>query len=237
MTDIASDSLLADLDLAVGETVYTNPLAAADDVDGWRMEGPGATTFPLGAMRLESTGAVEAGQKSNLVFWCPEAFDDDIRIRWRFRPIYEPGLAILFFAARGREGQHVLDPSLAERTGPYDQYHSGDINALHVSYFRRRHPGEIRCQSCNLRKSRGFHLVARGGDPIPSVAQADGWYAVAVIKHGPLVRFCIEDIPCFTWRDDETTGPALTGGAIGFRQMNPLIAEYRDLVVERLRTV
>jgi len=235
MNQTPADPRLDDSELTVADVVYANPLNTPSDVAEWRMEGPGVATFPLQAMRLESTGATEAGQKSNLVFWCPEVVPDNVRIRWQFRPIMEPGLAILFFAARGRGGQHVLDDSLAARSGPYDQYHSGDINALHISYFRRRSDSEIRCQVCNLRKSHGFHLVAQGGDPIPSVAQADGWYQIAVIKSGPLVRFCIEDVVCFTWRDDGVShGDVLADGSIGFRQMNPLIAEYRDLVVERL---
>lgn len=238
MTDHASDALLRDLGLRTREALYENPLASAADIDGWPIEGPGTATFPLAQMRLESTGAFEAGQKSNFVLWCPEVFPDDIRITWQFRPIMEPGLAILFFAARGQKGEHVLDPALAPRRGPYNQYHSGDINALHVSYFRRRNPDEIRLHSCNLRKSHGFHLVAQGGDPIPTVDQTDGWYEITLIKRGPLVAFAIEGITTFTWRDDgKTCGPVLGEGSIGLRQMNPLIAEYRNLRVDALEEI
>lgn len=222
------------------ETIYTNPLACPEDIDGWHMEGDGAATFPLRRMRLEGTRDLEEGQKANIVFWCPEEFPDNIRISWDFYPIHEPGLCILFFAARGKDGRDLFDPSLARRTGPYDQYHHGDINALHVSYFRRKHPKERQFTTCNLRKSYGFHLVAQGADPLPSLPDAQGPYTIQVVKYGAEVSFGIgrtaENIlPLFTWHDDgQSTGPVLGGGKIGFRQMTPMIGEYANLRVERV---
>ncbi len=38
----------------------------------------------------------------------------------------------------------LFDPSLAPRAGEYNQYHHGDINAYHLSYFRRKQPDERR---------------------------------------------------------------------------------------------
>jgi len=232
-SELPSDVCLTRLGLASGATLYRNALQQNSAIENWSLEGPGVSTFPQGRLRLESTGAVEEGQKSNLVLWCPEVFPDHVRISWEFYPIAEPGLAILFFAARGRNGEHILDPALAKREGPYSQYHSGDINALHVSYFRRRLPQEIRFHTSNLRKSQGFHLVCQGADPIPGVNQADPPYHIAVIKNGADVHFCVDELLLWSWRDDGTsTGPILEGGSIGFRQMNPFIGEYANLVVE-----
>lgn len=214
---------------------YASPLAGPRDLTGWRMEGPGASSFPLGRLRLESTADPAEGQAANLVLWCPEAMPDDVRISWNFRPLQEPGLAILFFAAVGHGGVSVLDGSLARRSGPYGQYHHGDLDALHVSYFRRREPSEIRFHTTNLRKSHGFHLVCQGPDPIPSVPQCSGDYRLAVTKSGPFVRFEVEGLSCWTWIDRGEHGPVLGGGHLGFRQMAPLIAEYHDLRVERVR--
>jgi len=225
--------------------LYENPLASPSDVAGWRMEGPGAVSFPRGAMRLESTadpgpdGDQDANQRANLVFWCPEVFPDHIAVSWDFRPLYEPGLAILFFAAVGQGGRDLFDPSLAPRNGPYSQYHHGDIHALHVSYFRRRYAHERTLNLCNLRKSYGFHLVAAGADPIPSVKDTGGFYRLTVIKSGPDVEFRIRgpashhpELSVLRWRDDgQRFGPVLGGGRIGFRQMAPLIAEYARLRV------
>jgi hypothetical protein len=228
------------LQYALGEILYENALAGPDDIDGWRMEGDGAVSFPMGRMRMEGTRDPAEGQKANIVHWCPRDLPDNIRVSWSFWPVREPGLCILFFAARGRNGEDLFDPALAERMGPYDQYHHGDIDALHVSYFRRKHPGERAFTTCNLRKSYGFHLVARGADPIPSVPDAAGPYRVAVVKAGPHVGFSIgqgdhHDLELFHWIDDgRSTGGVLAGGKIGFRQMTPMIAEYADLTVQAI---
>ena len=146
-------------------------------------------------------------------------------------------MAILFFAAQGFQGEDILTADLAERNGPYDQYHHGDFNALHVSYFRRN-PEENEFQTCNLRKSFGFHLVAQGADPIPTVRFALQSYRITVVKCGPVVSLRMsyrdETLTIFTWEDDGSThGPVLGPGKIWFRQMTPLICEYSNLVVRK----
>lgn len=238
MSTTAERAALREAEVEVLDRIYANPLAAEGDLASWRMEGPGATSFPLGRLRLESTvGPADEGN-GHFVLWCPEALPDEVRISWTFTPLREPGLAMLFLGAVGHGGRSVLDPSLAERDGPYAQYHHGDLDALHASYFRRAQASERRFHTANLRKSHGFHLVCQGADPIPSVDQSDGGYRVAVTKAGPLVRFEVDGLRCWTWVDDgERYGPVLGGGHIGLRQMSPLIAEYADLVVERVRVV
>jgi hypothetical protein len=223
-------------DASLGDLLYRNPLASPEDLIGFQVEGEVASSFPRGRWRLEGIRDPSEGQASNLVVWCPQAFPDHIHISWQFQPLVEPGLSILFFAARGRQGQSVLDPTLSKRSGPYEQYHHGDLDALHVSYFRRKHAQERAFTVCNLRKSHGFHLVAQGADPLPSVADAKQSYRMWLIKSGPYVRFGIDALECFHWCDPgDAFGPVLGGGHIGFRQMTPLVAEYADLVVHALR--
>ena len=211
--------------------VYENPLASATDVDGFLMEGSGATTFPMGRLRLENLRDPSEGQKANIVVWCPRDFPADVCVEWDFWPIREPGLCIVFFSAIGRNGNDIFDDSLARRDGIYSQYHSGDIDAYHLSYFRRKAETERAFQTCNLRKSRGFHLVAQGADPLPSVIDAMPPYALRLSKLGPDVSFSINDLCVLRWSDDEQHGPVLGAGKIGFRQMAPLIAEYANLRV------
>ena len=130
----------------------------------------------------------------------------------------------LFFAATGQQGGDLFDPSLAPRTGPYQLYHHGDINALHVSYFRRKAPSERAFQTCNLRKSYGFHLVCDGADPLPGIDDVSESYRVHLVKSGPHVVFGIRDLELFHWVDPgDQFGPVLEGGRIGFRQMAPLM--------------
>ncbi|MGP3913421.1 DUF1961 family protein [Nonomuraea sp. 10N515B] len=214
------------------EIIYHNPLATPDDLEGFRMEGDGAVSFPQGRLRLESRRPASDGQAANLVLWCPEGFPGDISIEWDFWPVREPGLAIMFFHARGRNGEDLFDPGLAKRAGPYDQYHHGDIDAYHVSYFRRMWASERALHTCNLRKSHGFHLVAQGPDPLPAVLDAEGPYAVRLDVKGAEITFSINDLVSFRWADDGSIGgSALAGGKVGFRQMAPLIGEYGNLRV------
>ena len=223
---------------AFGKTIYHNPLATDTDVDGFRLEGAARIGFPAGRLRMENLRDPADGQKSNFVFWCPQTFPADVSIAWEFWPLQEPGLCILFYAATGRNGQDLFDPALALRSGEYQQYHHGDINALHVSYFRRRWPEERAFHTCNLRKSYGFHMVAQGADPIPSVEDADPPYRMHLVKCGLDVAFFINDLPIFDWRDDGVSyGAALAGGKIGLRQMAPLLGEYANLTVRSVYQV
>ena len=214
----------------LAERLYHNPLATPEDVKGFVIEGQAAITFPKGRMRLASLLDPGEGQKANLVYWCNREFPDHIAVSWDFWPIHEPGLCIIFFAGRGRNGEALWDAALAKRNGEYRCYTFGDINALHVSYFRRK--GERAFNTCNLRKSYGFHMVCRGADPIPTVADAEPPYRIQLVKRGPDVAFAINELRIFEWHDDgRTYGPLLGGGWIGFRQMAPMIAEYANLEV------
>lgn len=214
------------------EKIYENALSCERDIEGFRMEGSARVYFENGKMRMKNTLDESLGQKSNFVFWCPEDFPSDVIIEWNFRPIEEPGLAILFFSAKGTGGEDLFDNLLSPRDGQYNQYHSGDINAFHVSYFRRKWDEERGFHTCNLRKSKGFHLVTQGADPIPNADDAKESYRMRVVKCGNEVQFFIDDLFVFNFTDDgETYGPLLGGGKIGFRQMAPLIGEYSNLVV------
>jgi len=231
--------------MTAGTRVYANPLADVADVADWIAEGPVRAEAADGALQLSSAG----GDDDHFTFWCPEEFGDRIRVSWEFSPVAEPGLAMLFFGASAVAGGGIFDAGLAPRDGAYPQYHSSDIRTLHVSYFRRRWEGERAFHTCNLRKSPGFHLVAQGADPLPPVVDARGaFYRIELVKDGADVRFSIDGLELFRWHDDgravpesasgsvgtgtvSDTGPRVGAGRIGFRQMSPLIARYRNLEV------
>ncbi|MEG2206082.1 MAG: DUF1961 family protein, partial [Oscillospiraceae bacterium] len=128
--------------VAMNNLIYENPLACQEDLEGFVCEGEGAISFPMGRMRLEGKLSPDLGQKSNFVLWCPVDFPSDVRIEWEFTPLREPGLCVMFFGALGKNGEDILTGGLAKRTGEYDFYHHGDLNAYHLSYFRRRYPEE-----------------------------------------------------------------------------------------------
>lgn len=220
------------------ELIYKNPLSCAEDVKDFVAEGQVKVTFENGAMRLSSVLDAKLGQAANYVYWCNEEFPSDIMIKWKFRPLSEIGLCILFFSAKGANGEDIFDERLKKRDGRYDMYHSSDINAFHISYYRtnfRTVAGEPALRTCNLRKSCGFHMVAQGGDPIPELEYCKGFYELCIIKKGEKVEFYVNDIPVLSFQDDgKTFGAPLGGGKIGFRQMSPMIGEYRDFEVYKI---
>ena len=134
------------------QQIYNNPLACENDVKDFILEGNAKVSFVNGKLRLKNVLSAVEGQKANYVFWCPVDFPSDVLIKWKFRPIEEPGLAIMFFSAKGINGEDLFDSSLAPRTGEYPLYHHGDINAFHVSYFRLKEPDERAFHTCNLIK-------------------------------------------------------------------------------------
>lgn len=223
------------MELIRKELFYENPLASLGDVEGFVMEGEGETTFLNGRLRIRNTMDPEAGQAANLVYWCPEDFPDQVEFQWDFYPLADRGLCVFFFSAMGRNGKDLFDPALARRTGEYQMYHSGDINAFHISYYRRMYPSEREFHVANLRKSHGFHLAAQGADPLPDIKDARPPYHMRVVKCRELVAYYINDLEIFSYRDDGAAfGPILGGGKIGFRQMAPMIGEYANLRVYRV---
>jgi len=217
-----------------GECIYANPLATPDDLKDFISEGEVKTTFENGWLILENGLEAEAtDDKGHWVLWCPTEMPDEIIIEWEFSPLREPGLCMIFFAATGKNGEDLFDPTLPKRTGLYPQYHSGEINALHLSYFRRKWEEERQFCTCNLRKSHGFHLVAMGADPIPTVRDAKT-YQMQIVKHQDMVQFSINDLTVLEWQDPGTAyGPILGKGKIGFRQMAPMKGSYRNLTVHQ----
>lgn len=217
--------------------IYSNPLEKEEDIEGFRLEGTAKISFVDGRMRMENVLDAAQGQKANYVLWCPDDFPSEVYIEWEFLPLKEPGLAILFFAAKGRNGEDIFDESLQKRTGEYPLYHHGDINAYHVSYFRRKEPDERSFHTCNLRKSYGFHLVAQGADPIPDAADAKEPYKLGLLKYKDNVSFFVNELEVFSYQDDgKTYGEHLGGGKIGFRQLAPMVGEYASLKIYEIKS-
>ncbi|WP_088105219.1 DUF1961 family protein [Halalkalibacter urbisdiaboli] len=219
------------------DVLYENPLAKQQDLEEWRLEGKAKVDFHTNQLHIENELDPEKyGDDAHWVLWCPEEFPGNISIKWDFQPLREPGLCMIFFAATGRNGEDLFDPQLPIRDGKYPQYHSGAINAYHLSYFRHKWPEERAFRTCNLRKSYGFHLVAHGADPLPPVEDAIGPYKMKLIKAQSIVQFSINGLPILEWEDDgQSFGPVFKTGKIGFRQMAPMKAAYSNLTVHRVR--
>ncbi|MBT2755549.1 DUF1961 family protein [Mesobacillus foraminis] len=216
-----------------GNSLYSNSFSFTADIADWKLEGKARTSFEENRLILENELSPSLhGDNAHWVLWCPVEFPDKVMIEWEFYPIREPGLCMIFFSAKGRNGEDLFSSSLSERNGRYPQYHSGDINALHLSYFRHKHADERAFRTCNLRKSHGFHLAAMGADPLPPAEDAISPYHMRLVKYEGIVQFSINDLPVLEWVDDgKSYGEILSGGKIGFRQMAPMKAAYSNFRV------
>ena len=219
-----------------GKLIYDNPFLNEEDIKDFVMEGKGVAEFHNGKMRLKTLVREDVqdgtAQATNIVYWCNENFPSDVVIEFDYLPVYEPGLCILFFAAQGRNGEDLFDPSLKERTGDYAHYYGGDINCFHLSYYRRKYEKEKRFAVCNLRKSYGGNMVAQAANPLPNVGSVTTPYHITIVKCKNEVAFYIDGLPILCWQDDaKTYGDLLQGGKVGFRQMSPGIFEYSNFKV------
>lgn len=212
---------------ARGPLLYSAALGAAADTRGWRLEGPGIVEHRDGWMLMKSQRS--DGPEGHIVHWCPEEFPERFWAEWEFELLGEQGLCIVFFAARGHGGRDVFDPALAPRNGVFKQYHSGDIDCYHISYFANT-PGSAR-RVANLRKNAGFYLVANG--PVGVAAARPGEVHRAVlVKDGARIRMAVDGRTIIDHTDDgKRAGPVWAGGKIGLRQMQWTVGRYRNFRV------
>ena len=209
------------------QTTFDDPAEVKD----WRLEGGKSVSIADGKLVLESESG-KATNANHLVCWLTREMPADFLLEFSVRPQdRKVGLNIVFFNARGIHGESIFDPSLAPRNGLFKQYHSGDLNNYHISYWAGDRG------TANVRKNQGFHLVAVGKDLVNS-APADAFQTVRLYKHGGTIRLMVDGVVSVAFDDDgKAWGPAWNhSGWIGLRQMAHTIrCEYDHLKIYPLR--
>ena len=221
-----------DVDFAhpVYETSFDEPSVLRD----WRLEGGKSMSIQEGRLVLESHPAQDRQKPSedHLVCWLVKEIPADFLAEFSVRPRdRKDGLNIVFFNARGIRGESIFAPTLRPRNGVFTQYHSGDLNNYHVSYWAGTRG------SANLRKNRGFHLVSTGKDLVAD-APAESFQTVRIHKRGGAIRVTVDEALSVAFNDDgKTYGPVHThSGWIGLRQMGyTLRCEYDGLRIFPLK--
>ncbi|MEN8140618.1 MAG: DUF1961 family protein [Thermodesulfobacteriota bacterium] len=216
-----------DLEHPVYETSFEDPLSLND----WLLEGGKKMRLDKGNLLLESDkdDAEDQQDANHLVCWLTKEVPGDFLLEFTVRPKNrKEGLNIVFFNARGTNGENIFQPPISPRNGFFKQYTSGDINNYHVSYWAGGTRG-----TANIRKNTGFHLVATGKDlvlPAPSGA----FQTVRIYKKGGNIRLTVDDILSVAYDDNgKDFGPILNNsGWIGLRQMAHTVScEYGHLRV------
>lgn len=240
----ASDGPEPPPDLSVGQhftpqdvnwshPVYMSHFDQPDALKDWKLEGGKRMALKSGRLILESTPpeGEPSANDNHLVCWLTKEMPADFLLEFTVCPQNRKhGLNIVFFNARGKNGESIFAPTLKPRNGLFAQYTNGDLNNYHISYWAGDRG------TTNLRKNAGFHLLATGKDLI-APAPANVFQTVRVYKRGGMIRLTVDDIISLAFIDDgKKWGPVWNQpGWIGLRQMAHTVhCEYGYLKVYRL---
>lgn len=189
------------------------------------MEGLGEVEFSNGWMKMSSTK-----EKGHHVFWCPQEFPASFIAEWEVQNLRtKVGLCIVFFSAKGLNGEDIFDISLPKRDGTFTKYTKGAINNYHISYYAnsKDHPGR---ETAHLRKNKGFHKVQEDAMGIPIHSQTI--HKIQLVKFDGTIQLFIDGRKAIDWVDDgQKLGEILQAGKIGFRQMKWTQFNYRNFNV------
>ena len=225
-----TDETLTSNDIEAKELIYSTDFDDEAELENWVREGGESATIVDGRLRLQTGPSPEEGQ--HIVFWLTEQLPPDFLAEWQFRPYdKQHGLTIVFFNARGRNGESIFDPKLAPRDGTFVQYTRGDLDAYHISYYAG-HRGSV-----NLRKNHGFYLAAIGNEYVHN-ASPETFHTITLLKQGGKVRLAVDGKVSLKFDDDgETYGPIHEhAGWFGLRQMfQAWYTEYDDLRIWGLK--
>jgi len=215
-----------------GRLMYECALDNENSTKDWIMEGPGIVSFEDGWMRMSSR-LVGGEPKGHIVYWCPKDFPNRFIAEWETQILSSHGLCIVFFAAKGTNGEDIFDKSLPPRDGTFQQYTVGRINSYHISYYANtpNNPGR---STSNLRKNSGFYLIANGPPGIPAGDTSS--HKIRLIKDDARIIFEVDGRVIIDYTDDgKRYGLPYVDGKIGFRQMQWTVARYRNLRVWELK--
>jgi hypothetical protein len=218
-----------DVSMRRGKLLYETLMDRPESLEGWVAEGPLDLRFEDGHVLMRSKAF-----EGNTVFWCPRDFPDRFVAEWDFWPLSRHGLAIVFFAAKGENGEDIFDPSLPARDGNFGHYIKGAITSYHVSYFANVEQYQMGRTDSNLRKNNNFYRV--GGGPVAVAPGAQGWQHIRLVKDGNRIQLTCNGRTCVDWTDDDPDRYGLPhqDGKIGLRQMTPTIGLYRNFRVWEL---
>ena len=226
----AQQSVLVGGGAIKGDLIYQNSLSSWTDVSDWVMEGEGEVSFDNGWMQMWSPD-----EASHHVFWMPKKLPQSFIAEWDAQALKtDAGLVIVFFAAKGVNGESIFDPSLPPRDGTFTQYTEGQIRSYHISYYANAAHNPDRGHA-NLRKNNTFSLLQTGEVGISTFDRTV--QRVRLEKISNHIKLFINDRKVIDYIDDKpvidgvNTGKPLDDGHLGFRQMQWTRFQYRNLVI------
>jgi len=215
-----------------GKLLYASKMNDQKSVRDWILEGPGEISFEDNKMIMRSkTPNPPTRGTGHVNYWCPVEFPESFIVEWEFEPLKKHGLSIIFFAAKGENGEDIFDPVLPKRNGHYPHYTTGSIMNYHIIYFSNLPLYQTGNIATRMRKSNKFSDIAFG--PISIKPNARDFQQMRLIKDRAHIQLLVNGKLCLDFTDpgEERWGPALTGGKIGLRQMAVTVGAYKNFQV------
>lgn len=211
-----------------GRILYENDFSIPDQLEDWKMEGPGKTEFKEGWMHMYSPD-----EEWHHVYWCPMDFPESFAAEWEMQNMNpDAGLCIVFFAAGGINGEDIFDPLLPERDGTFRYYTKDKLKSYHISYYANNPKNQER-EASHLRKNNMFEIMQTGPEGIAK--HATDIHHIRLVKDRARIVMLIDGKKIIDWTDDgKTHGPVYGGGKIGFRQMQWSHFRYRNFKVQEI---
>jgi hypothetical protein len=232
-------------DVDFARPVYRAEFDRPEELRDWVLESGASARIEAGRLVLRSAPPADPtirrtdheafyrAARDHVVCWLKREIPADFLLEVALRPEdKQSGLNIVFFSFRGRNGESVLDPTLAKRNGTFIQYHTGDLDGYHVSYWAAPR------STTHIRKNRGFHMVTASDlNPIAD-SPPEIFDVLRIYKRAGMIRVMVNDQVIVAWDDDgKSFGPVIARpGWIGLRQMGyTLRTDYERIVVYPLR--
>ncbi len=211
----------------------------SENLQDWLLEGKVNASIDKGRLFFVSTDSLVKNPKGNI--WWKHNFKSPYLLEFDYQSTTENGLSMLFWNALTLDGSEIVSN---QRTGKYEEYVNGDMQAYHFSFHR------FGTGVSNLRKAPGFHLLASVDDPIKPLDTAVHKIHIAstgkrqriFVDYRLILDFTDKGEPCITqekWQHPlpcKGTGKIPEKGAFGIRHTQKQGAYYDNFKVYRLET-
>ncbi len=192
-----------------------------DPLDNWRVEG-NPDFFHVARRDGRIRVRTEENERSEGGFlWLRRRVPPDFTFEFDFTPRSESGFFLLFFCARGADGEDIFSPGHAgveeRRWGRWFQkYTRGRVNCYHISYRRGKK------RNCRLRKNPGLNVLKT--HEVEPLAR-NVTHGIRLTKRGGHITLVCDGKVYLDYTDPAPLGE----GRLGLRQVYESEGEYSGI--------
>ncbi len=207
-----------------------------EDAAAFQVQGmPDCVTFGRDGLDIRTPDNLIRSQEgldlSQGYVWTRQAFRGDLFLEFEFMPLKENGLALLCLQTAGMQGEDFMSDHPLRAGGSMKLVWGDNVRLYHWEYFREMDDTYHRCASHGLFKQPWQKPLAY--QCLPERLQQGVWHKIQFLQDGERLRGSLNGQLLFDVRDNanDTTGPILRNGHIGFRCMYKTHLKLRNLRV------